>query len=96
MVVLLFCTSIIADTAYFFKVAPTLIFQKYFRALIYIYCTDSLPPRRHHAPAPLKGFMGDNKNPLPFSIHPIPKLLSLYVKIDHGLSLRLETAREPC
>lgn len=49
MVVLLFCISIIADTAYFFKTAPTLIFQKYFRALIYIYYTDSLPPCRHHA-----------------------------------------------
>ena len=49
MVVLLFCISIIAETAYFFKMAPALIFQKYFRALIYIYYTDSLPPWRHHA-----------------------------------------------
>ena len=49
MVVLLFCISIIADIARFFKTAPTLIFQKYFHALIYIYYTDSLPPRRHHA-----------------------------------------------
>lgn len=48
MVVLLFCISIIADTARFFKTAPTLIFQKYFHAYIYYY-TDSLPPRRHHA-----------------------------------------------
>lgn len=43
MVVLLFCISIIADTARFFKTATTLIFQKYFHAHIFIITLIQFP-----------------------------------------------------